>query len=344
MAALGSGYDISVSTFSPDGRVFQVEYAGKAVDNSGTCIGLVCKDGVLLGVEKFVGTGNLAGSSASTTTAPSSGSAGTRSGMLVPGTNRRICPVDQHMGIAMAGMLPDARQILERAQDEVISFKKNYGEDVPAQVLAERLALYVHAYTLYWSVRPFGAAVLLAAIQPSPHPLEQHFLAEQEHFHEPGMITNSSRVKNNAGNSCNDTNIVACGGISAATCSSSDLHENFGTHSKHELMDGFRGELYCIEPSGTSYKYRAVAVGKGKQIAKTELEQLALDQMSCTDALFDVCRILYLVHDESKDKQMEIEAAWICKSSKYRYQPVPPSILEEANRRALAHHYDRQNS
>jgi 20S proteasome subunit alpha 7 len=45
MASSGAGYDLNVATFSPDGRLFQVEYAEKAVDNSGTAIGLRCKDG-----------------------------------------------------------------------------------------------------------------------------------------------------------------------------------------------------------------------------------------------------------------------------------------------------------
>ncbi|CAG8727729.1 23588_t:CDS:2, partial [Racocetra persica] len=54
MTSIGTGYDLSVSTYSPDGRVFQVEYAAKAVDNSGTAIGLRVKDGVVLAVEKLV--------------------------------------------------------------------------------------------------------------------------------------------------------------------------------------------------------------------------------------------------------------------------------------------------
>jgi 20S proteasome subunit alpha 7 len=71
MSSIGTGYDLAASTFSPDGRIFQsrvlfakelflncirlVEYAGKAVDNGGTAIGLRCKDGVLVCVEKPIG-------------------------------------------------------------------------------------------------------------------------------------------------------------------------------------------------------------------------------------------------------------------------------------------------
>mmetsp|Transcript_40904 Transcript_40904/g.130680 ORF Transcript_40904/g.130680 Transcript_40904/m.130680 type:complete len:82 (-) Transcript_40904:709-954(-) len=76
MSSIGTGYDLSATTFSPDGRVFQTEYATKAVDNSGTAIGVKCKDGVVLGVEKLV-----------------------ISKMLVEGSNRRIHTVDRHAGM-----------------------------------------------------------------------------------------------------------------------------------------------------------------------------------------------------------------------------------------------------
>lgn len=48
MSSIGTGYDLSVTTFSPDGRVFQIEYAAKAVDNSGTVVGIKCKDGIVM--------------------------------------------------------------------------------------------------------------------------------------------------------------------------------------------------------------------------------------------------------------------------------------------------------
>lgn len=56
MAGTGSGYDLSVNTFSPDGRVFQVEYATKSVDSSGTTVAFVCNDGIVFAVEKFLPT------------------------------------------------------------------------------------------------------------------------------------------------------------------------------------------------------------------------------------------------------------------------------------------------
>ncbi|MGH0191575.1 UNVERIFIED_CONTAM: hypothetical protein FKN15_066337 [Acipenser sinensis] len=69
-------YDLSASTFSPDGRVFQVEYATKAVENSSTAVGIRCKDGVVFGVEKLV-----------------------LSKLYEQGSNKRIFNIDRHVGM-----------------------------------------------------------------------------------------------------------------------------------------------------------------------------------------------------------------------------------------------------
>lgn len=74
--SIGTGYDLSNSIFSPDGRNFQVEYAVKAVENGSTCIGIKCKDGVVLATEKLV-----------------------TSKLLKPGANKRIATIDRNMGI-----------------------------------------------------------------------------------------------------------------------------------------------------------------------------------------------------------------------------------------------------
>ena len=78
------------------------------------------------------------------------------------GSSRRIFTVDEHVGIAVCGLLADGRQLVNRARDEAASYKEFYGCQIPGKVLAERLAGFVHAYTMYWSVRPFGSAVLIA--------------------------------------------------------------------------------------------------------------------------------------------------------------------------------------
>ncbi|RYR32651.1 hypothetical protein Ahy_A10g047187 [Arachis hypogaea] len=138
MSSIGTGYDLSVTTFSPDGRVFQIEYAAKAVDNSGTVIGIKCKDGIVLGVEKLIA-----------------------SKMMLPGSNRRIHSVHRHSGMAVAGLAADGRQIVARTKSEATNYDSVYGEPIPVKELAERVASYVHLCTLYWWLRPFGCGVIL---------------------------------------------------------------------------------------------------------------------------------------------------------------------------------------
>ena len=96
MTSIGTGYDLSASQFSPDGRVFQIEYAGKAVENSGTAVAIRGKDGVVFAVEKIV-----------------------TSKLYEAGANRRIFNIDTHIGMAAAGLVTDARQLASIARDEV---------------------------------------------------------------------------------------------------------------------------------------------------------------------------------------------------------------------------------
>ncbi|GMI61162.1 hypothetical protein ScalyP_jg8729 [Parmales sp. scaly parma] len=140
MASSGSGYDLSNTTFSPDGRIFQVEYAQKAVDSSGTIIGLHCSDGIVIGVEKVKG-----------------------SKMLVEGSGRRVHTFGKGMGLGVTGFVSDGRQIVDRARDEAVSYNDTYGCPISPSVLADRVGQYIHQFTLYGSYRPLGVVSLIAA-------------------------------------------------------------------------------------------------------------------------------------------------------------------------------------
>ncbi|PBK69714.1 20S proteasome subunit [Armillaria solidipes] len=239
MTSIGTGYDLSASTYSPDGRIFQVEYANKAVENSGTAIGLRVKGGIILAVEKLV-----------------------HSKLLVPGANRRIQTVDRHIGMATAGLLADGRHLANRARDESSNYREQYRTPPPLKSLADRLGLYVQAYTLYSSVRPFGISTILGAVD-----------------------------KNGP-------------------------------------------SLYVIEPSGVFYGYHGAAVGKGRQLAKTELEKLDLASISMRQAVLDAARIIYLVHDDAKEKEFELEMSWIGDETNGLHLPVPKDLFDEAEKKA----------
>ncbi|MBN3313148.1 ARI4A protein, partial [Atractosteus spatula] len=119
----------------------------KAVENSSTAIGIRCKDGVVFGVEKLV-----------------------LSKLYEEGSNKRIFNIDRHVGMAVAGLLADARSLSEIAREEASNFRSNYGHDIPLKHLADRVAMYVHAYTLYSAVRPFGCSFMLGSYDEDDGP------------------------------------------------------------------------------------------------------------------------------------------------------------------------------
>ena len=127
--------------------MFQVEYANKAVENSGTVVALRGTDGVVLAVEKLV-----------------------TSKLYEPGTNRRLFTVDRHVGVAVAGLLADAKAVVERAKDEASSYRSKMGDAIPLKNLRDRVSMYMHAYTLYSALRPFGASLLMSSWDPLDGP------------------------------------------------------------------------------------------------------------------------------------------------------------------------------
>lgn len=143
MTSIGTGYDLANAIFSPDGRNFQVEYAIKAVENGGTSLGIRCKDGVVLAVEKVVG-----------------------SKLLKPNANKRIATVDRHVGVAFSGMVPDGGHFIGRARDEAVSWRDIYKAPIPTNALAARMGTYLQAYTCHSYVRPFGITAIIAGFDP----------------------------------------------------------------------------------------------------------------------------------------------------------------------------------
>ncbi|KYR00107.1 20S proteasome subunit alpha-3 [Tieghemostelium lacteum] len=236
MTSVGSGYDLSVSTYSPDGKIFQVDYANKAVENSGTCIAIKTKDGVVVGVEKLI---------------PSK--------MLCHGSNRRIHAVDLHIGVGISGFLADARQLVLRARAEAKSYKQIYGQPIPVKVLSQRVAALCHVYTLYGSVRAFGCSIIISGIdQEGP-------------------------------------------------------------------------QLYQVEPSGSCIGYFGASMGKGKQAAKNELEKIKFNEMTTHEAIKEIAKIIYSVHDEVKDKDFQLELGWISTTeTKGQFNMVPKDLQSDA--------------
>lgn len=140
MTSIGTGYDLSTSVFSPDGRLFQIDYGQKAVEASGTAVAIRGKDGVVFAVEKII-----------------------TSKLYEKETNRRIFSIDRHIGGAGSGLYADVRQLADICMTEAANYKSEYGSPIPVKYLTDRVANYVHLYTLYSGLRPFGTTFMLGS-------------------------------------------------------------------------------------------------------------------------------------------------------------------------------------
>ncbi|MCJ2532549.1 MAG: archaeal proteasome endopeptidase complex subunit alpha [Candidatus Thermoplasmatota archaeon] len=134
-------YDRAITVFSPDGRLFQVEYAREAVKRGTTTVGLKFKDGVALIVDKRIA-----------------------SKLIEPTSIEKIFQIDEHIGCATSGLVADARVLVDNARVIAQVNKVTYAEKIDLETLVKRLCDFKQNYTQYGGVRPFGTALLVAGV------------------------------------------------------------------------------------------------------------------------------------------------------------------------------------
>ena len=134
------GYDMTPTMYSPDGRIYQVEYAIETVKRGTLAIGIMAKDGVIMAVEEIPRK------------------------LQAAGITQKIFQVDDHIGVAAAGYIPDARTQVDDARTFSQSHKLIYDEQVDVETVAKHLADKCHQYTQYSGVRPFGVALIVAGV------------------------------------------------------------------------------------------------------------------------------------------------------------------------------------
>ena len=140
MLPAAAGYDRAITVFSPDGRLYQVEYAIETVRRGTLAIGVKSKDGVVLAVEEK-----------------------TRK-LQISNVTQKIFQVDDHIGVAAAGYIPDARTQVDHARFFAQSNRLIYDEPVDVEGVAKNIADMAQQFTQYAGVRPFGVALILAGV------------------------------------------------------------------------------------------------------------------------------------------------------------------------------------
>ncbi|HLD75502.1 MAG TPA: archaeal proteasome endopeptidase complex subunit alpha [Candidatus Norongarragalinales archaeon] len=136
-----AAYDRAITVFSPDGRLFQVEYAREAVKTGSTSIGIVCKDGIVLLAHKRA-------------TSP----------LVIGGSTEKIFAIDSHIVSSSSGLVADARKLVDFARLEAQKHRLSYNEEIPVELLSKHIGDHIQFYTQYAGVRPYGVSFLIAGI------------------------------------------------------------------------------------------------------------------------------------------------------------------------------------
>ncbi|MGB0724388.1 MAG: archaeal proteasome endopeptidase complex subunit alpha [Nitrosopumilus sp.] len=134
------GYDRAITVFSPDGRLYQVEYAIETVRRGTVAVGVKCKDGIVFAVEEKPRK------------------------LQISENAQKIFQIDDHVGVAAAGYIPDARSQVDNARFFSQSNKMIYDEEVEVETIAKHLADQCQQYTQYAGVRPYGVALILGGV------------------------------------------------------------------------------------------------------------------------------------------------------------------------------------
>ena len=134
------GYDRAITVFSPDGRLYQVEYAIETVRRGTIAVGVKCKEGIVIAVEEKPRK------------------------LQISETAQKIFQIDDHVGIAAAGYIPDARSQVDNARFFSQSNRMIYDEPVETETIAKHLADQCQQFTQYAGVRPCGVALILGGV------------------------------------------------------------------------------------------------------------------------------------------------------------------------------------
>ncbi|WP_435318565.1 archaeal proteasome endopeptidase complex subunit alpha [Haloarchaeobius sp. TZWSO28] len=135
-------YDRGITIFSPDGRLYQVEYAREAVKRGTASIGVRTNEGVVLCVDKRI-----------------------RSPLMERSSVEKIHKADDHVGIASAGHVADARQLIDFARRDSQVNQLRYGEPIGVETLTKDVTDHIQQYTQVGGARPFGVALIIGGIQ-----------------------------------------------------------------------------------------------------------------------------------------------------------------------------------
>lgn len=141
MFAAPGAYDRAITVFSPDGRLFQVEYAVETVNRGATILGITCSEGVVLGAEETIETK-----------------------LEDPNFSWKLYKVDEHVGAAIVGLSSDARILIDQSRIYAQSNRLMYDDPIDIEIITKRVGDLKQLYTQHAGVRPFGVSILFGGV------------------------------------------------------------------------------------------------------------------------------------------------------------------------------------
>jgi proteasome alpha subunit len=139
--AAPGAYDRAITVFSPDGRLFQVEYALETVNRGATILGIACSEGIVLGAEEKIETK-----------------------LQDANFTWKLYEVDDHLGAAVVGLGSDARILIDQARIYSQSNRLMYDEAIDIEVITKRIGDIKQLYTQHAGVRPFGVSIIFGGV------------------------------------------------------------------------------------------------------------------------------------------------------------------------------------
>ena len=166
------GYDMAATMFSPDGHILQVEYAEKTVRLGSASIGLVCKDGVVILADKRVSDS-----------------------LMVAESANKVFEVDNHIIGSAAGILSDARVLIERAQLLGQQHRVTYDSAIDVLSVIKDVSDIKQQFTQHPGVRPFGVAVMIAGIDNKGKLFVSDITGNYFEYHASAIGENDEKIK-----------------------------------------------------------------------------------------------------------------------------------------------------
>ncbi len=136
-----AAYDRSITVFSPEGHLYQVDYASKIIEKGSPAVAITYKNGIIVAADKKI-----------------------YSSLILPHSVEKVFKIDNHVWTACSGLIGDGRRLVDFARQISQENKSYYDDPIEIETLVKRIASIVQYYTQYGGARPFGVSLIIAGI------------------------------------------------------------------------------------------------------------------------------------------------------------------------------------